>query len=87
MTRARGRQGARRQSIGSCPCRPDEYRLTRPRNCRRPILFTAEGTRRWSFTFPVELEPGRYRVQARSTDRARNKETPGRRSIVSFRVR
>jgi hypothetical protein len=51
-------------------------------------LFTARGRRNWSFTFPVELRRGRYRVQARATDRARNKETPRkRRNIVSFRVR
>jgi hypothetical protein len=36
----------------------------------------------------VALKPGLYRVQARGTDRARNKETPKKgRNLVSFRVR
>ena len=52
------------------------------------MLFTARGTGSWTFRFPVRLKPGRYRVQARATDTARNKERPTRgRNIVSFRVR
>jgi hypothetical protein len=68
--------------------RSDRYRLTRPRNCRRPVLFTARGTSRWGFRFKVALKPGRYRVQARAVDKARNKEKPTkRRNLLSFRVR
>jgi hypothetical protein len=52
------------------------------------VLFTARGTGNWTFRFPVRLRPGRYRLQVRSTDKARNKEKPRRgRNIVSFRVR
>jgi hypothetical protein len=84
LARVRGRTGVNCRFIR----RPNRYRLTRRRNCRRPVLFTAKGKRRWSFTFPLELKRGRYRVQARATDRARNKETPKkRRNIVPFRVR
>jgi hypothetical protein len=67
--------------------RRNRFRLTRPKSCRDPVLFTARGKRRWRFSFPVKLAPGAYRVQARATDRAGNKETPRRRNIVSFRVR
>ena len=68
--------------------RSDSYRLTKPRNCRRPVLFDATGTGKWSYRFKVALKPGKYRVQARGIDRARNKETPRKgRNLVSLRVR
>ncbi|MEA2450720.1 MAG: hypothetical protein QOG63_2652 [Thermoleophilaceae bacterium] len=63
------------------------FRLTKPTSCRDPVLFTAKGKRHWSFRFRAKLAPGAYRAQARATDRAGNREKPGRRSIVSFRVR
>jgi hypothetical protein len=68
--------------------RQDEYLLTPRKNCRKPTLFRARGTRAWKFTFDLELEPGDYRVQARATDKAGNKETPKkRRNIIDFTVR
>jgi hypothetical protein len=64
------------------------FQLTKPQNCRRPVLFEATGTNAWSFDFKVRLAPGKYRVQARAIDGARNKETPKkRRNIVEFTVR
>jgi hypothetical protein len=68
--------------------KPNKYALTAPKNCRRPTLFKATGTDKWTFTFPVKLKPGLYRVQARGTDKAKNKETPKKnRNIVFFEVR
>jgi hypothetical protein len=64
------------------------YQLTEPKVCRRPTLFRATGTRKWSFSFKLRLKPGHYRVQARGTDKSGNKETPrGRRNIVGFTVK
>ena len=84
LARVRGRTGVNCRFVK----RRDAYRLTRPRNCRRPVLFTARGGRSWRFRFPFELAPGRYRVQARGTDNARNKETPKKgRNIVFLTVR
>jgi hypothetical protein len=58
------------------------------RDCRTPILFLADGTNRWSFTFHVKLPPGKYRAQARAYDVRRHKETPKkRRNIVFFEVK
>jgi hypothetical protein len=68
--------------------RQDQYLLTPRKNCRKPTLFRAKGTRAWRFTFDLELEPGDYRVQARATDKAGNKETPKkRRNILDFTVK
>jgi hypothetical protein len=59
------------------------YALTATKSCRRPTLFRATGTGHWTFTFRGSFKPGKYRVQARGFDRARNKETPnGRRNVV-----
>jgi hypothetical protein len=63
-------------------------RLTPTRNCRRPILLPAKGRESWSFSLPVHLPPGHYRIQVRAVDRARNKETPhGGRDILLFTIR
>ena len=68
--------------------RPSRTGLTRPQNCRRPVAFKATGTGTWKFTFPVRLPRGLYRVQARGTDKAKNKETPKeKRNIVFFAVK
>jgi len=84
LARVQGRSGVNCRFIK----RSNRYSLTRRQNCRRPVLFTARGTRHWSFTFRTALKPGLYRAQARATDRARNKETPKKhRNIVFFRVR
>jgi hypothetical protein len=83
LARVKGRTGVNCRFIK----KPDHYRLTRSQNCRQPILFTATGTRHWTFTFPLRLRPGLYRVQARAIDRSRNKETPKKgRNIVFFTV-
>jgi hypothetical protein len=67
---------------------PTRYSLTPQQNCRRPVLFTAKGTKRWTYTFALKLKPGLYRVQARAVDKSRNKETPKKgRNIVFFTVR
>jgi hypothetical protein len=63
-----------------------KYQLTEARSCRRPVLFKASGTAKWSFTFSVKLPPGKYRAQARATDRKGNKETP-RVGRASFQIR
>jgi hypothetical protein len=66
----------------------NRYAITPRQNCRKPVLFTATGKKKWKFSFRLHLPPGRYRAQARATDRARNKETPRkRRNIVIFVVR
>jgi hypothetical protein len=84
LARVRGRTGVNCRFIR----RSNRYSLTDRKNCRRPTLFRATGTRRWNFTFNLRLKPGLYRAQARGTDRARNKETPKkRRNIVFFQVR
>jgi hypothetical protein len=84
LARVSGRTGVNCRFIR----KPNRYQLTRPKNCRRPTLFKATGTDTWTFTFPVRLKPGTYRVQARGTDKAKNKETPKkRRNIVDFEVR
>jgi len=68
--------------------KPDRLGLTRAQNCRKPVLFKATGTDKWTFTFPVRLPRGLYRVQARGTDKSRNKETPKKkRNIVFFEVK
>jgi hypothetical protein len=67
--------------------RSNRFVITPFRNCRQPVLFKAEGTTEWSFTFRGVLSPGKYRAQARAYDAARNKETPKkRRNIVYFEV-
>jgi hypothetical protein len=64
-------------------------RLTRYRNCRRPVLRRAKGTRRWQITLKARRLPaGHYRVVVRGVDRAKNKERPTKgRNIRSFRIR
>lgn len=84
LARVKGRTGVNCRFIK----RPDRFVLTGSQNCRRPVLFSAVGTDSWKFTFPVALEPGLYRAQARGTDKAGNKETPKKgRNIVFFEVR
>jgi 6-phosphogluconolactonase (cycloisomerase 2 family) len=84
LARVKGRTGKNCRFIKAA----NRYELTRPQNCRRPVLFTAKGTQRWSFAFPIDLKPGLYRVQARGVDTAKNKETPNKqRNIVFFSVR
>jgi CSLREA domain-containing protein len=84
LARVKGRTGTNCRFIKT----PNRYELTEPKNCRRPTLFKATGTDTWTFTFPVKLKPGLYRVQARGTDKAKNKETPKKdRNIVFFEVR
>jgi hypothetical protein len=68
--------------------RPNRFLLTPFQNCRRPVLFTASGKKKWSYGFRVNLAPGKYRAQARARDMAGNKETPRkRRNIVFFEVK
>ena len=84
LARVKGRTGTNCRFLRT----PRRYSLTKPKNCRRPTLFTAKGTDKWTFKFPVRLKPGLYRAQVRATDKASNKETPRKgRSIVFFTVR
>jgi hypothetical protein len=64
-------------------------KLTAYRNCRRPVLLRAKGTRRWQITLKARgLPAGHYRVVVRGVDRAKNKEKPTKgRNIASFRIR
>jgi hypothetical protein len=57
-------------------------------NCRQPILFPADGTKKWHIAIKVKkLPPGAYRVVARGVDASQNKETPNkRRNVIRFRV-
>ncbi|MEA2426922.1 MAG: hypothetical protein QOF37_550 [Thermoleophilaceae bacterium] len=83
LARVKGRTGVNCRFIRV----PTRYSLTPSQNCRRPVLFTAKGTKRWTYTFALRLKPGLYRVQARAIDRAGNKETPKKkRNIVFFTV-
>jgi hypothetical protein len=84
LARVKGRTGTNCRFIK----KPNRYSLTKPQNCRRPVLFKATGTDAWNYTFPVKLKPGLYRVQARATDKAKNKETPKKKlNIVFFEVK
>lgn len=84
LARVSGRTGVNCRFIKN----RSHYRLTGRRNCRKPVLFKATGTKKWTFTFPLRLKPGLYRIQARAIDKARNKETPKkRRNIVFFEVK
>ena len=84
LARVAGRTGVNCRFIK----KPNRTGLTKPQNCRRPVLFKATGTDKWEFTFPVRLPRGLYRVQARGTDKAKNKETPKKdRNIVFFSVK
>jgi hypothetical protein len=63
-------------------------KLQRARNCRRPTLLKARGTRRWRFKLRARLPRGTYRTVARGVDASENKERPAkRRNQVRFRIR
>jgi hypothetical protein len=63
-------------------------RLTPARACRRPILLPAKGHNSWSFSMRVHLPPGNYRVVARGTDTAGNKERPRKgKNTLKLRIR
>jgi hypothetical protein len=64
-------------------------KLTAFRNCRRPVLRRASGTRKWKITLKARgLPRGHYRVVVRGVDASKNKERPTKgRNIRSFRIR
>jgi hypothetical protein len=64
-------------------------KLTAFRNCRRPVLRRASGTRKWKITLKARgLPHGHYRVVVRGVDASKNKEKPTKgRNIRSFRIR
>src|SRR3954469_343049 len=64
-------------------------KLTAFRNCRRPVLRRASGTRKWKITLNARgLPRGHYRVVVRGVDASKNKEKPTKgRNIRSFRIR
>jgi hypothetical protein len=61
-------------------------RLDPKRNCRRPTLFVAKGTRHWSFRKRLHVPPGTYRAVARGIDPSGNRERPAHRNHVKFRI-
>jgi hypothetical protein len=80
IAKARGRH--------SCRFLNRRGRLEKLRNCRRPTLLPARGTRRWRFSLRARLPRGTYRAVARGVDAVGNKERPAKpRNQVLFRVR
>jgi hypothetical protein len=61
-------------------------KLERLRNCRRPTLFVAHGTRKWHFKIKAKLPRGIYRGVARGIDPSGNRERPATRNHVEFRI-
>src|SRR4051812_39358303 len=63
-------------------------KLTAYRNCRRPVLLRASGTRKWKITLKARgLPRGHYRVVVRGVDASKNKEKPTKgRNIRSLRI-
>jgi hypothetical protein len=72
LARVKGRTGVNCRFVKSAT----RYTITPEQNCRKPVLFKAKGTKKWSFTFKLRLPRGAYRAQARGTDKSGNKETP-----------
>jgi hypothetical protein len=62
-------------------------RFTGPRNCRRPVLLRARGTKSWKLVTRVTLPPGAYRLHVRSVDNSGNKEKPSTSNRALVRVR
>ncbi len=62
-------------------------RFTKARSCRRPVLLKAHGTRTWTLKLKRRLPPGTYRVVARAVDAGGNRERPGHRNKLKFRLR
>jgi pseudomonalisin len=91
----RGRGAVRRVQISiartgrhGCSFVDASGRLTPARACRRPILLPAKGHNSWSFSMRVHLPPGNYRVVARGTDTAGNKERPRKgKNTLKLRIR
>jgi hypothetical protein len=80
IAKVRGRHGCRFLNA--------KKRLERLRNCRRPTLLKARGTRHWRFSIRAHLPRGRYRIVARGVDASFNKEKPHKpRNQKAVRVR
>jgi hypothetical protein len=73
---------------GKCRFLKRNGKFTKPRGCAKRLQLKAKGTKRWSFTTPVRLPKGKYRITASSVDRAGNREKPvlGR-NTIKFKVR
>jgi hypothetical protein len=71
-----------------CAFLTSKRKLTKFRNCRKPVLLRAHGTKKWSITLkPRGLPRGNYRVVVRAIDAAKNKERPRGASIAHFKLR
>jgi hypothetical protein len=79
VAKVRGRHG--------CRFLNKKRKLEPRRNCRRPTLFIARGTRHWRFKFRAHLPRGTYRAVARGIDPSGNRERPHKRNHVKFRIR
>jgi hypothetical protein len=77
-----------RVSRHGCEFMDARGRLTAARRCSRPILLAVKGHALWSFSMPVHLPPGVYRVVARGYDTAGNTERPRSRvNTLKLRIR
>jgi hypothetical protein len=80
IAKVRGRHGCRFLNA--------KKKLEKLRNCRRPTLLRARGTKRWRFSIRAHLPRGSYRIVARGVDASFNKERPHKpRNQKAVRVR
>jgi X-Pro dipeptidyl-peptidase-like protein len=61
--------------------------LSRPRSCRRPIVFVARGTAHWSLRLRVSLAPGHYVIRSVAVDRLRHRQPRSAASRTSITIR
>ncbi|MDX6668853.1 MAG: hypothetical protein QOK04_2233, partial [Solirubrobacteraceae bacterium] len=62
-------------------------KLTRRRNCRKPLRLRARGLRGWSIHVNGRIAPGRYRLIVQAIDRKKHREGARRANTIGFRVR
>jgi hypothetical protein len=62
-------------------------RFTRARSCSKRLWLTARGTSSWRLVIRRRLPAGHYKMWARSTDRAFNRERVTRRTTRTFVIR
>jgi hypothetical protein len=63
-------------------------RLGRARNCKRPVMLRARGTRHWKLSIRAHRLPrGHYRVLVRAVDRSGNREEPKHLNHLSRDIR
>jgi hypothetical protein len=62
-------------------------RFTRARSCSKRVWLAARGTSSWRLVIRRRLSAGHYKMWARSTDRAFNRERVSRRTTRTFVIR